>query len=360
LAALFLAVCSVSEPKSDDEPANAETLTLMTWNLQNLFDGNDNGTEYEEYRESAGWTTEKYLGRINAITAAIDKLEPRPDIIMVQEVESLKILEDLAGAITDHVWTHFANNPGAALGLGIVSGFPLIETRVHSISVNGDATPRPVLEARVQAKEEVFIIFVCHWKSKLGDDEVTENVRKASVRVILRRMRELWKEEPQLGIIIAGDLNENHDEFFRQNAKGISALLPDDPYCALLTGCYDEDGAMNADKQKDFFILSKSKPPEAVHFPKESIVLYSPWTKDLENGSYYYKHNWETIDHFLLTSQFFTNSGWDFEKAEVLNFQPFASSGGLPVPYNLRTGAGLSDHLPLLLTLKMKVSEKMP
>jgi hypothetical protein len=114
---------------------------------------------------------------------------------------------------------------------------------------------------------------------------------------------------------------------------------------------------MNPDAQKDFIILSKNKPPQAVHFPKESIVLYSPWTKDLENGSYYYKYNWETIDHFLLSGQFFNNSGWVFEKAAVVNYQPFASSGGLPVPYNLRTGAGLSDHLPLLLTLKMTAQE---
>ncbi|MDR0444409.1 MAG: endonuclease/exonuclease/phosphatase family protein [Treponema sp.] len=354
LAALFwaLAGCNLSETKTEGISGNSESITLMTWNLHNLFDGKDDGTEYDEYRESAGWTKEKYRGRINAINAAIEKIEPRPDVIIVQEIENSQVLDDIADSFTGRFWNHFANNPGAALGLGIISRFPL-EVRAHSITINTDTTPRPVLEARIQTKTEEFVVFACHWKSKLGGDDVTENVRRASARVILRRIRELWETEPDLGIIVAGDLNENHDEFFRQGAAKICALLPDDPYCALLSGYSGADVQSYANRQNDFLIISKNSPPAARHFPGESIVFYSPWTSDLENGSYYYKRNWETIDHFLLTKQFFNNTGWDYEKAEVVNYQPFGNANGIPVSYSIRTGAGLSDHLPLLITLKM-------
>ncbi|MDR1868393.1 MAG: endonuclease/exonuclease/phosphatase family protein, partial [Treponema sp.] len=175
--------------------------------------------------------------------------------------------------------------------------------------------------------------------------------RRASARVILRRIRELWENEPELGVIVAGDLNENHDEFFRQNAEIISALLPDDPFSAQLTGCVGADGE-DPSRQKDFIILSKNKPPEPVNFPDGSIVLFSPWLKDIEDGSYYYKNDWETIDHFLISKQFFNNSGLEYERALAANFQPFTNAAGTPVSYNQRTGTGLSDHLPLLLTLK--------
>jgi endonuclease/exonuclease/phosphatase family metal-dependent hydrolase len=335
--------CSVSETKTEKTAAEPGTLTLMTWNVQNLFDGLDNGFEYDEFLNSAGWSTEKYKGRVNTISGAIGSVKPLPDIIMLQEIESLVILQDIADSVSGgYEYSHFAKNPGAALGLGILSRFPLAESKSHSITIGSETTPRPVLETRIQAENE-FVVFVCHWKSKLGGDDNTESTRRASARVILRRIRELWEEEPDLGVIVAGDLNENHNEFFRRNAEVICALLPDDPYCAQLA-----EGA-----QKDFIVLGKNKPPQPVHFPQETIVLFSAWMRDVEKGSYYYKNDWETIDHFLVSGQFFNNKGWSFEKAVPADFSPFTNAHGVPISYNIRTGAGLSDHLPLLLTLKM-------
>jgi endonuclease/exonuclease/phosphatase family metal-dependent hydrolase len=353
-AAVFLAAagCNVSEEEEEEERA-PRSITLMTWNVHNLFDGKDNGFEYDEFLESAGWSTEKYHGRVNAVSAAIETIKPLPDVIIFQEIESLTILEDVALSMpAGYFWSHFANNHGAALGVGILSRLPLVEAKSHSITIGGDTTPRPVLEARIAAGEAAFVVFACHWKSKLGGDDVTEDVRKASARVILRRIRELWVDEPELGVIVAGDLNENHDEFYRQDTRVICALLPDDPYSAQLTGCLGVNGLENAGRQKDFIVISKNAPPVPVHFPKDSVVLFSPWLRDLENGSYFYKYNWETIDHFLISRQFFDNALWEYEGARIANDQPFTNASGVPVSYNARTGNGLSDHLPLLLTLK--------
>ena len=351
---VFLAAagCEVLDPKAEAE-TGTRSISLMTWNVHNLFDGKDNGFEYDEFLESAGWSTEKYRGRVNLVSAAIETVMPLPDVIIFQEIESLTILEDIAFTISGgYSWSHFANNPGMALGVGIMSRFPIVEAKAHSITIGGNTTPRPVLEARIKAEETAFVVFACHWKSKIGGDDVTEDVRMASARVILRRIRELWADEPELGVIVAGDLNENHDEFYRQNAKVICALLPDDLYCAQLTGSIGKNGDENSSPQTDFIVLSGNTPPAPVHFPKDSIVLFSPWMRDLENGSYFYKHNWETIDHFLISRQFFDNTLWEYEGTRIVNGQPFTNSSGVPVTYNARTGNGLSDHLPLLLTLK--------
>jgi len=337
--------CSNTEPGvPPDEPG---ILTLMTWNVHNLCDGVDDGYEYDEFLQSAGWSQEKYMGRINAISAAIGSLKPQPDILMLEEIESNVILEDLAQTLQkDYVCSHFANNPGAAMGIGILSRLPLTETITHSISIEGETTPRPVLEARVKTEGGDIILFVCHWKSKLGDDDVTESIRRSSVRTLLRRIREISEDEPDIGFIIAGDLNENHDEFFRRKASVICALVPDDAYCVKLSN-------VNVEGQKDFFVITGNKPPLPVNFPQETITLFSPWLCDLQNGSYFYKYNWETIDHFLISGHFFDNSGWEYEKVMIGNFEPFAGSGGIPIPYNTKTGAGLSDHFPLILTIKL-------
>ncbi|MDR0487546.1 MAG: endonuclease/exonuclease/phosphatase family protein, partial [Treponema sp.] len=176
LAAFFTVVffvLSCTLTKTDETPAAAGSLTLMTWNVQNLFDGIDRETKYDEFRETSGWTTEKYQGRVNTIASALSKVEPAPDIIIFQEVESLGILEAIASSLSGDTWSHFAGNPGAALGLGIISRYPLLESKIHSITTNGQTTPRPVLETRVQAGEGKLVIFACHWKSKIGSDEVT-------------------------------------------------------------------------------------------------------------------------------------------------------------------------------------------
>jgi endonuclease/exonuclease/phosphatase family metal-dependent hydrolase len=325
-----------------------QPITLMTWNVHNLFDGKDDGYEYPEFLLSAGWSQEKYMGRINTISAAISTIERLPDIIILQEIESLQILEDLALALPrGYLYSYFANNPGG-IGLGFLSRFPLLDAKAHSITVGGITAPRPVLEVRVQTGQGEFIVMACHWKSKLGGVEITEHNRRASARVILRRIREIWENEPEMGIIVAGDLNVNYDEFYRRGSDVICSLLPDDPSCVELAGA----------DQKDFIVITGTQPPLPVYFPdtindEEVIVLYSPWMgEELQNGSYLFRGSWETIDHFLVSGQFFYNSGWEYAGSSIMNFEPFTNSDGVPVPYNPRTGFGLSDHLPLLLFLR--------
>jgi endonuclease/exonuclease/phosphatase family metal-dependent hydrolase len=284
----------------------------------------------------------------------------KPDIIALQEVESARVMADIASALTEqgYGWTHFSAIPGMSLGVGILSRFPLNEARSHSVYIDGEIAPRPMLEVQAAAKSpsgdiiSPLALFVCHWKSKLGGDDATESTRRASARIILRRMREL--AETDLPVIIMGDLNENHDEFYRRSGTAVTALLPDDPRAAEFTGLYgfDESGPEAVSQlQQDFIVINKNKPPAARYFPDGVITLYSPWGSEMEDGSYYYKNDWETIDHFLLSRQLFNGNGWNFASCQVLNFPPFASAKGLPMAYNPRTGSGLSDHLPLLLSL---------
>jgi endonuclease/exonuclease/phosphatase family metal-dependent hydrolase len=355
--------CNVSGTE-EKVPEKQDSIAIMTWNVQALFDGDEEGTEYDDYRESADWNREKYRGRLNVIAKAIDGMERKPDVIALQEVESATVVADLAAALSGRYgWTHFAVIPEMALGVGLLSRFPLSETKSHAVNIEGEIAPRPMLEARVNVTAgdgtpSPLELFVCHWKSKLGGDDATESTRRASARIIIRRIRELAQTEPELPVIIMGDLNENYDEFYRRSGAAISALLPDDPRAAEFSGLYGlGSGDVDAvqELQKDFIILSKGKPPVVRYFPEGVTALYSPWAAELQDGSYYYKSDWETIDHFLLSPQLFDETGWEFENCAVVNYPPFVSTTkGLPVAYNPRTGSGLSDHLPLLLSLKMR------
>ena len=347
--------------------------TAVVWNVQALFDGTEDGIEYDEYRTSAGWTREKYEARLLSLAQAVLQARPLgenllrdaqnlpeaasakaakpasdsvPDLIGLVELENAKILEDLIeGPLAKQGYNHtfFGNSPGMSLGIGVLSRYPLTETKIHSITMGGETIPRPVLEVQLEPGGNTIVFFVCHWKSKVGGDAATESLRRASARVIRRRIIELKTEKPGAPVIVMGDLNENHDEYYRFQGSYLSALVPDDPHAALLVKSTQTFG--------DYLILSSQKPPRAEHFDPLLPVLYTPWGNEMSDGSYHYRGAWETIDHFLLSEELFDNTGWEYNSALVINLPPFINSRGQPAAYTPRNGQGLSDHLPLMLFL---------
>jgi endonuclease/exonuclease/phosphatase family metal-dependent hydrolase len=345
-------------------------LRMVTWNVQALFDGTEDGCEYEEYVDSAGWTREKYLARLNNIAHALDSLEETPDILTLIEVEKSQILEDLANDYLKEYgyhWTFFGNNEGSPLGIGVLSRFPFTQTRVHSLSNQGAVIPRPVLEVWVAVEEKPLALFLCHWKSKLGGDAETEALRRAAALVIARRASDIRRENVAVGadsvpVVVMGDLNENYDEFYRQGNSVVTALLPDDPDASALVlerAGNDASGGARSVLYTDFLVISRKKPPTARYFLEGDgwmfapAVFYSPWASELSGGSYNYRDAWETIDHFLLNAPLFDGAGLDFDSCTVIDVEPFINAHGYPASYNPKTGNGLSDHVPLFLTLRL-------
>jgi endonuclease/exonuclease/phosphatase family metal-dependent hydrolase len=356
LAASCVDSCGVYTGMADGQkPAS---LSIATWNVQALFDGQDDGVEYEEYSAANGWNDEKYRARLNNISKAIQTIEKKgPDIIALIEIEKLDILKYMAqDYLTDSAYKYssFAGLQGYSLGVGLLSRYPLTKALSHSSNINGTILPRPVAEVWLEAEGQPIIIFICHWKSKLGGDVGTEPLRRDAARVILRRVDAIKQENPDIPILILGDLNENHDEFIRHDSELLCALLPDSPEAAKLTGYSGEseyDDPPKPHGAQDFFILSTEKPPQSSFFSDAEGIFYTPWGTELEKGSYYYSGSWETIDHLLLNKAFFDSSGWEFKDAAVIDSEPFVNTKDEPDSYNTRSGYGLSDHLPLLLTL---------
>ena len=359
---LLLAGCGAFSFSS--KASESEHFSVMLWNVQAFFDGNEDGSEYAEYSEASGWTPEKYRARVTTISQAIQQIMPSgntstavtsaaapavPGLIGFVEIENAGILEDLAaGALSKYGynWTAFANLEGSPLGLGVLSRYPIKEARSHSITVGEATAPRPVLEVRIEPRDKPLIFLLCHWKSKLGKE--TESLRQASAKVVQRRLRELGEAETP--VVIMGDLNENHDEFFLRGGTELSALLPDDPGAAALAKKAQRLSA-GPNVPWGFLVLSGERPPRSLAMENVPAV-YSPWMEDTGGGSYFFRGEWETIDHFLLSDILFDGAGWDFSGFQVLDSEPFIGSGGEPNAYIPRNGRGLSDHLPLMLYLK--------
>jgi len=322
-------------------PADADRLSVVSWNLQTLFDGVESGTEYDDYRGRSGWDAGDYAQKRAALARGIAAFpEGGADILALQEVENLRVLQDLAEvdlASQGYRYRAFAAAPGAALGLGVLSRYPLTGVRSHAVSVFGDATPRPVLEVHLEPGGAALVLFICHWKSKLGGDRETEAIRRAAAGVIRRRLRELAAAAP--ACLVLGDLNENADEFSRRGGTYLTALVPDTESAARLAG-----GA------EDYLVLSEGRPPEAQHFSRV-VPLYDPWFARTWAGSYGYRGAWESIDHLLFNPALFDRQAWEFASFAVAEGAPFTDAEGWPDGFDARTGKGLSDHLPIMTVL---------
>ncbi|GMO49344.1 MAG: endonuclease/exonuclease/phosphatase family protein [Termitinemataceae bacterium] len=341
-------------------------LSIASWNVQAIFDGTDEGIEYDEYRSDSGWNEQKYLARLNAISQAVSQIEETgPDVLALIELENGAVLQTLSDEYltkSHYKYGFFANTPGYSLGVGMLSRYPFTKKFSHSSNIMGEKIPRPIAELWIEPAGKPIVIFVCHWKSKLGGEMESELMRRNAARIILRRVKEInieYSENPP-PIVVLGDLNENYDEFYRNSCEYVCAIMPDDPAAAILAGYaapeQDEDAPESeipfASPPQDFLILSNEKPPRSAFFYGADGVFYSPWQNEMQNGSYYYGQSWETIDHFLLSGGFFDKNGWEFSNAFVLDSEPFVNTKGEPNIYNVRSGNGLSDHLPIMLVLK--------
>ena len=349
LPLFFLSCTGCENPLASRKPP--QHFRLASWNLEAFFDGQETGTEYSDYTATY-WDEVAYKSRLQSLGDALSlwpesqtaRNRAGPDIFALLEVENATVLGDLLQgpfARFQYSYSAFATNPASPLGLGILSRFPIVRIRSHSLQTASFSSPRPMLEAEIELPDQSLILFVCHWKSKLGNPQETEAVRRASAGLINRRMIELKKEFPDVKLLflVAGDLNENADEFERQGGETLTALIPVGAYTAVFPEAASEP-------RPCIFLASTSE--ELSEAAEEPAIFFCPWFRAAWQGSYAYQGAWETIDHLLISPAFFDDTGWEYTTFSVLDQAPFVNDTGYPNSFNPRTGKGLSDHLPIM------------
>jgi endonuclease/exonuclease/phosphatase family metal-dependent hydrolase len=328
---LLQAVIGVLSLACTDSIPVPPTLSVLTWNVEALFDGHDDGIEYAEYRAAQGWGEEKSRSRLTAIAKALGQIENGPpDVAVFIELENKQVLDLLAEEYLSefgYQQGYFAKRDGQSLGTGVLSRFPVTKMLSHSYNRDGKSIPRPVSEVWIEVCGEEMVILVCHWKSKLGNPEASRALRNDAAVLVRRISEEIRAERETEGktavpVLLAGDFNQTVAEFFDGD-------FPFPVTC----------------NREDFHQIGPN--PDAPLF-------WTPWDTELDGGSYYYKGEWESIDHFFLSTAFFDSIAWDYDSVKVLTGAPWTGNNGIPQSFNPRTGGGLSDHLPLVLMLSLR------
>jgi hypothetical protein len=326
---LFLILISKGNSQSD----RSRSLRIMFYNVENLFDIEDDTlTDDNEFTPSGlrRWNYSRYHAKINSLSKVLlasGESEP-PAIVGFCEVEKKKILEDLTFGTSlarfryDIIHEDSPDERGIDVCLIFRNDLMrLLKYRYfkpESIQ-SGNFRTRTVLYAEFKNGDDTLHLFINHWPSRRGGVMAGEDLRK-EIAGAVRNMTDsiLDANDKRAYIIITGDFNAGTDDHVLE----------------ILT---------SGDRRAGRFInLSESLPPGT--------------------GTYRYRGSWETIDQFLVSENMISTGLCNFRGSMRVFAPPYLLTDD-PVypgkkPLSTYSGykylGGFSDHLPVILDLKMK------
>lgn len=330
LIALTAAIAAACAPP----PEGDGKTVILSYNVQNLFDAEFDGSEYEEFIPGRSWGPELYHLRLHGLSEVIRNSSPPPDIVLLQEVEDADVLEDLCSTyLPEYGYTHrIVGGPEeSATQVALLTHLPVVAVRTHAPPV-GDHPVRNILEARVRLGGGDLILFGNHWKSRSGGGEEGDRggeLRRRTARMLRLRLEGVLREEPTARILLAGDFNcepsSGDGGGSRPLALGESAeTIPVTESLPVEGGVEGVDG-----------------------FPR----FFSPWALAEEGGSYRYQGRWERIDAFYLSPALLSAPGPRFEEFRLHRWEALRNREGEPLRWIREFETGFSDHLPILLIL---------
>ncbi len=295
-------------------------LTIASYNLENLFDAvDDPGTD------DTVATPDQYAAALGARGASLARYLGLPDIVAVQEVEKVEVLQDLtiqpellAGSYRA-VLVEGADPRGIDVGLlyrsdrlalrsyearqGCTSVKPW-STAITSCTLPGGVSgyalfARPPLVVRLEstASGERLTVVVNHFKAQ-DDGDADDLARLAMADHVRALVEELKVTEPDVPVLVAGDLNDFEDSATLVQLKA--------------GGLLDLHGRSGE----------------------------RPYT-------YVYRGRAQVLD-YVLVDPVLAGRVLDFRSAHVnVDF-------GAPAPGTPSTGLHVSDHDPVVLTLRSK------
>jgi endonuclease/exonuclease/phosphatase family metal-dependent hydrolase len=164
---------------------------------------------------------------------------------------------------------------------------------------------RPLLELALDLGKGAppVVLVVAHWKSKVGGEDAADSWQGRQERVLARRAADILEKSGGGGaVLMTGDFNRDIGEFIPE----------DNPGGVLLGGRLESISGWRA--------FDETGP-----------------------GTYYFRGSWEKIDHI------FTAGACSLKSFAAVT-GPWAKSQDsdlIPFRYQINTGAGYSDHLPV-------------
>ncbi len=314
----------------------AEVFRVGSYNVENLFDLNHDGTEYPGYVPGGkyGWTPDMLAMKAENLARVLAGLNAQ--IVALQEVESMAALDHLRDALRkrglDYPWAAITEKDAAAVRCALLSMYPITKSR--SITVPGPAN-RSILMATVDIDEEPLIVFVNHWRSR----NAAESHRLVSAEALYKAVSAL---PPATDYILIGDFNANYNEF---------EIIRGDKRAN------DTGGRTGINHVLKTIYEDRLVEPDILLRKPEKHLHYNLWLELAEDRrwSYLFFGRPRTLDNFLLPAALFDGQGISYVKHSFDTFDPhYLFKDGRIFRWQREDGGrgrhlgeGYSDHLPI-------------
>ncbi len=333
---------------SAQEKTQYRVYGVAFYNLENLFDTiNANGSYDLEYSPAGAkqWNTHKYKSKIHNLAYAISQLTSKttpkgPAIIGVSEVENKSVLDDLVNDPQIRQWNlqvvHHDSPDRRGVDVGLLYNprfFKFESVTNHRLTVPNNETFRTrdqMCVTGMLGTRRVSVI-VNHWPSRLGGQEQSSYLREAAADLSKHIADSIWAIDPDRGIFVMGDLNDDPDD--RSVSKNLGAVKH-----------------------------AADAKPHGFYNPFWSIL------RDKGVGTLAYNGSWNLFDQIVISGNLLKeNSEADdmqYFRAQVHNHQFLIDPNGTRQGYPLRTFAagawlnGYSDHFPTEVFLKQAVTPR--
>ncbi|MCI0586651.1 MAG: endonuclease/exonuclease/phosphatase family protein [Planctomycetes bacterium] len=316
-----------------------ETVTVAFWNVENLFDAEDDPSNPgdDEFLPGNGWTEERYrrkLGRLAEVVAGLD-----PNLLGVAEVENRRVLEDLVRLppLEKRGWkiAHRESPDTRGIDLALLYREPFAiadektDVRLHEIAL--ERPTRGVFEAKVKAGDRELSVLVNHWPSRIGGTEATKDLRRKAAEVCRRIVCERvdacapgrWAD-----LLLMGDLN-------------------DDPQDASVSG------TLGATFEKTVLFGGAQTARYALFNPMFRFV------GEGKPGTLYYRGKPNVFDQLVVSRGLLESEGFslDEKSVEIFSTDAMKDDKGEPKRFRRVKGGewveGYSDHFPVRARLAL-------
>jgi len=320
----------------------AKPFKVASYNVENLFDANYVGTEYDDYRKSHNWTKRMVEIKLNNVAEVICDLDA--DIVALQEIENTNIFAQLQKRLArvgcGYRYAAISTKKGASIQVALLSRFPIKKYR--DLQVSYSPRVRNILEVEVEVEGKPLVLFVNHWKSRAYRG--VESKRMQYAKVLKARVETMPTSKPY---IILGDFNTEYDAHLYLEHK-----IND---TGGKTGLHHIIGIVNSSNQlidtSDMLQTNKNK---GQHYTLwKELALDQRW-----NTKFYGKKG--TADHIIVPAALFDGKGIDYVNHSFNVFRRgylFTKRGYInrwEYKKGKHRGKGYSDHLPVYAYFDMK------
>ncbi len=192
-----------------------QSLRVGFWNVENLFDLEDDPTTRDEEFALGGKknvTQEVYDLKLKNCAYVLEDLNA--DVLGLCEVENHFVLDELNRAYSGRNYEiiHYDSPDSRGIDNALLydaSLFKVTETKPINNTLPSGKPTRDILYVKGEYKGQSLHIYVNHWPSNYGGKEQAIPKRRATARLLANEVADLLSNDPDAEILLIGDFNED-------------------------------------------------------------------------------------------------------------------------------------------------------